>query len=331
MRQRRLVRSSSRAFTLIELPIVRKRKASGFTLIELLVVVAIIALLVTMLLPNLQRARETARTTTCRANIKGIGTALQIYGQTHRDRPPVYGNMPKPVDGGVAGKDAREVYYENFWSGILINQAMMDLDNTHCSNPRGYTGFRGLDMAMTHWPGDPGTPTPIPGPPPEFYGNPDFMSRTSPGYDYSMAWTLLSRAKPTTKTPTLQNAAVGDKCILAMEWNFRNNWLLMNHPFTKAQAFGCASMGGMTAKPDWGVRHVRHMYAKYGGNNVVFGDLHVASIEPRMDHPYFYAYGENPTGADPRDLYPAVAFFWPSSKAITTGFMHVRLAWTDAD
>jgi len=74
------IRSRSRAgFTLIELLVVRKRKASGFTLIELLVVVAIIALLIAMLLPNLQRAREVAREAVCMANNKGIGDAVHFY------------------------------------------------------------------------------------------------------------------------------------------------------------------------------------------------------------------------------------------------------------
>lgn len=55
-----------------------KRK-KGFTLIELLVVVAIIALLISILLPSLQRARELSKRTVCSANIRGIGQACKIY------------------------------------------------------------------------------------------------------------------------------------------------------------------------------------------------------------------------------------------------------------
>jgi len=308
------------------------RHISGFTLIELLVVVAIIALLVTMLLPNLQRAREGARTVTCRANIKGIATALQMYGQTHMDRPPVFGTMPRPWAQG--GLTAKEVYYKKFWSGVLIDQGFISLDNTHCPNPRGFTGFRGLDFEPTHYGGDRMKANPIPSPPPEFYGGPDFVSRANPGYDYSMAWTLLGRIPNSDKYPTLTNAAIPEKCVLGMEWNFRNNWLLRNHTFNQGQEFGCASMGGMTGKPDWGTssRLVRHMSAKFGGNNVAFGDLHVAAIEPRYDSPYFYAYGENPTGADPRELYPMIAFYWPNKDraTIVTNYMHVRFAWIKA-
>jgi len=64
---------------------VRKTK-KGFTLIELLVVVAIIALLISILLPSLSRARELAKRLVCAANIKGIGTAQKIYANDNEEQ-----------------------------------------------------------------------------------------------------------------------------------------------------------------------------------------------------------------------------------------------------
>ncbi len=64
-----------------------RERRSGFTLIELLVVIAIIAILIALLLPAVQQAREAARRTQCRNNMKQLGLALHNFEGTYKKFP----------------------------------------------------------------------------------------------------------------------------------------------------------------------------------------------------------------------------------------------------
>lgn len=78
----------------------REPNRRGFTLIELLVVIAIIAVLIALLLPAVQQAREAARRSTCKNNLKQIGIALHNYHESNKAYPPGY-IWPEAVRGAT--------------------------------------------------------------------------------------------------------------------------------------------------------------------------------------------------------------------------------------
>lgn len=99
------------------MPLTRSRKR-GFTLIELLVVIAIIAILIALLLPAVQQAREAARRTSCKNNLKQLGVALHNYHDVY--------NMFPFMEGGTSGPGGGMLNNNASISGLVMLLPMME-------------------------------------------------------------------------------------------------------------------------------------------------------------------------------------------------------------
>ncbi len=123
------------------------RRQPGFTLIELLVVISIVALLIALLLPAMELARESANKILCATNQRQIGLALLGYAEDHENySPPPYG-YPDHI--GIS----TYAYYEPNWRGLglLYRDAdyVVDRHVFYCPTSGRYDG---IDDTTYGWP-----------------------------------------------------------------------------------------------------------------------------------------------------------------------------------
>lgn len=129
----------------------------GFTLVELLVVIAIIGVLISLLLPAIQAAREAARRTQCESNVKQLVLGLQNYHGAHGAFPPAH------VESGVDGPSFRHQFgwlalmlpfVEEQNTYDLIDFAAVDPALSASQNPAFYAAG-GTNVAVYICPSDP--------------------------------------------------------------------------------------------------------------------------------------------------------------------------------
>src|SRR5436190_1269147 len=92
----------------------RASRLTAFTLVELLVVIGVIALLISILLPTLGRARYQAQLTTCMARLHDFSAAMVMYAGENR------GYFPRSDIAMLTGRNAQDVSKKFFWT--LRNQ-----------------------------------------------------------------------------------------------------------------------------------------------------------------------------------------------------------------
>ena len=138
----------------------RLQRPLGFTLIELLVVIAIIAILIALLLPAVQQAREAARRTQCKNNMKQIGLALHNYHDVNFRFPPFFVTA-KSMGDGNARKVKDAAHRANWMVFILPYIEQVNLyDDWNMNVPAKDNAGRSENIAAYQCPSDGNTSNP---------------------------------------------------------------------------------------------------------------------------------------------------------------------------
>lgn len=137
----------------------------GFTLIELLVVIAIVAVLIALLVPAVQQAREAARRTQCRSNLKQLGLALHNYHDTSNTFPPgwVYDAARPAVSAPTNCWGWGAFILPSLDQSSLYNQLNLGtgfsggLDGTGANSDSGVSGLESTALSVFRCPSDAGS------------------------------------------------------------------------------------------------------------------------------------------------------------------------------
>jgi prepilin-type N-terminal cleavage/methylation domain-containing protein/prepilin-type processing-associated H-X9-DG protein len=247
-------------------------RSGGFTLVELLVVIGIIAVLISMLLPALNRARDSARTVQCLSNLRQIGLGFQMYANQFHNSYPPYVDYSGPM--GSNG-------YQAYWPAILWEQKMVDANLYACPSMgtiSTYPDFRSLNNSTT-----------------------DLNGLTSTAwlyvhYGYNYLWLGSSTRlgyPPYQSVPAKRNQVKDPTNIIVLA-----DSLLVSAPSDGARGY----LYLYDAGPDYFTAYARHNHNS--AINILWADGHASTIggvkDPLNPYPQITAYPTKPNHWDIR-------------------------------
>src|SRR5688572_5711867 len=125
----------------------KRPSTEGFTLIELLVVIAIVAILMALLLPAIQKAREAANRMNCGNNLKQLGIALHLYATDFEHLPPG-GTYTRGNSGTWLVFTLPYLEQHALWQSLALDRhRQVTLNKDKCSLPNGNV----VDCSLSHW------------------------------------------------------------------------------------------------------------------------------------------------------------------------------------
>jgi prepilin-type N-terminal cleavage/methylation domain-containing protein len=289
----------------------RGQCSRGFTLIELLVVVAIIALLISILLPSLRAAREQGKQTKCVANLRSIGLAMLQYGGEHNDWFPFERHSNFPPTGPLHG-----FYYGGHpghatWWGFS-NPSRRDTPRGRAFNPYIFQNLPDYDVPADDPQFEPvrmllagvfGCPSDVGG----FWNTQTGEDENTPNplvydtgnsYDenYHFSWRWALRVFPPGSNPTIER----------LRWLNRSNKFLAIQRRQHASRFIIAYEDPFDSSLWEGIMRIG-WHRQLSRHSVLFLDSHAANL--RMDPS-----GINSTSGPPRNQYAgwktSSGFWW---------------------